>query len=250
MNYLIIEDEPLAAERLKEKVQELRPLWQCQAVLATGSEIIEGFEAANPDIAFVDIHLGDGSSFHALEQIKTSAPLIFTTAYDQYAIKAFKHNSIDYLLKPIHMDDLKVALEKFEKQTASKEAPTDWRKILKDIKPDYKGRFLVSSGEKLKTIKTEDCAFFHASGKHCFLVDFSGKEHLIDYKLKELNELLDPKKFYQINRQFVINLEAIKELQAHSKSRLKVVSEPPLGEEGIVSSERSSQFKRWLQGEL
>lgn len=249
MNYLIIEDEPLAAERLKEKVQELRPLWQCQAVLATGSEIIEGFEAANPDIAFVDIHLGDGSSFHALEQIKASAPLIFTTAYDQYAIKAFKHNSIDYLLKPIHIDDLKVALEKFEKQVATKEVANDWRKILKDLKPDYKQRFLVSNGERLKSVKTEDCAFFHASGKHCFLVDFEGQESLIDFKLKDLIEVLNPKTFFQINRQFIVNLEAIRELQPYSKSRLKVITAPPLSEEGIVSSERSANFKNWLRGE-
>lgn len=251
MNYLIIEDEPIAAERLEEKIQALRPHWKCLQVLATGTEILEKFSTAGADLAFVDIHLGDGSSFHALDKVQSETPLIFTTAYDQYAIRAFKHNSIDYLLKPIHNDDLKRALEKFEKSGRNRVADAiNWSEVLQDLKPQFKERFLVSSGERLRTVKSEDCAFFHASGKHCFLMDFEGGEHLIDYNLKELSEVLDPKRFFQINRQYIINMEAIQELQTHSKSRLMVVSKPSLGPEGIVSAERSTTFKRWLQGEL
>jgi len=248
MKYLIIEDEPLAAERLKEKIEELRPDWQYLKTLATLKTVKEELKNSSADLAFVDIHLGDGSSFLALEESPVEFPLIFTTAYDQYAIRAFKLNSIDYLLKPIHKDDLEAAILKLEKQGTNKEN-TDWSLLLKNLKPNYKERFLVSSGEKLKTIKTVEAAYFYASGKHCFLIDFSGREHLIDFKLKELAEHLDPKQFFQINRQFIINLEAIAELQPFSKSRLKVMSTPPLKEEGIVSSERSSAFKAWLQGE-
>ncbi len=248
MKYLIIEDEPLAAERLREKIEELRPDWQCLKTLATLKTVKEELKNSSADLAFVDIHLGDGSSFLALEESKVEFPLIFTTAYDQYAIRAFKLNSIDYLLKPIHKDDLEAAILKLEKQDHNAEA-TNWSRLLKDLKPNYKERFLVSSGEKLKTIKSSEAAYFYASGKHCFLIDFSGNEHLIDFKLRELSEHLDPKQFFQLNRQFIINLEAIAELQPFSKSRLKVISSPPLKEEGIVSSERSSAFKAWLQGE-
>ncbi len=248
MKYLIIEDEPLAAERLHEKIQELRPQWQYLKNLDTLEAVEAEMPTSGAELAFVDIHLGDGSSFIALDKAKVEIPLIFTTAYDQYAIQAFKLNSIDYLLKPIHIDDLRLAIEKFEKQIPKNETP-DWTQILKELKPHYKERFLVSSGEKLRTIKTEETAYFHASGKHCFLIDFEGKEHLVDFKLKELSQQLNPEKFYQINRQFIVNLESISELQNHSKSRVKVITEPPLPEEGIVSSERSAAFKLWLQGE-
>lgn len=249
MKYLIIEDEPLAAERLREKITELRPQWRYLKTLATLQALKSELKQSAADIAFVDIHLGDGSSFIALEENEVKLPLIFTTAYDQYAIRAFKLNSIDYLLKPIHIDDLRAAIEKFE-QRKQENTPTDWSKILKDLKPQYKERFLVANGERLKTLKSKDAAYFHASGKHCFLVDFQGQEYLIDFKLKDLCEQLDPGRFYQINRQFIINLEAISELRPYSRSRLKVITKPSLKDEGIVSSERSAAFKTWLEGEI
>ena len=137
MKYLIIEDEPLAAERLREKIEELRPDWQCLKTLATLKTVKEELKNSSADLAFVDIHLGDGSSFLALEESKVEFPLIFTTAYDQYAIRAFKLNSIDYLLKPIHKDDLEAAILKLEKQDHNAEA-TNWSRLLKDLKPNYK----------------------------------------------------------------------------------------------------------------
>lgn len=249
MNYLIIEDEALAAERLLEKITELRPHWNCLKVLGSIKELNQELQNSTADLAFVDIHLGDGSSFVALEKWKVQFPLIFTTAYDQYAIKAFKLNSIDYLLKPIHSDDLEVAINKLEAQAKSPQQ-NDFSALLAQLKPQYKERFLVSSGEKLRTVRSEEIAFFHASGKHCFLTDAAGREYIVDLALKDLAEQLNPQQFFQINRQYLINLNFIKELVPFSKSRVKVLTEPPLPEEGIVSSERSARFKLWLQGEL
>ncbi|QNR25042.1 LytR/AlgR family response regulator transcription factor [Croceimicrobium hydrocarbonivorans] len=249
MKYLIIEDESLAAERLQEKIQELKPDWNCLAIYGTLKELQENLAQAEADIAFVDIHLGDGSSFKALESLDIKMPLIFTTAYDQYAIRAFKLNSIDYLLKPIHIDDLKKAIQKFESQSLDNPQNLDWSQILKELKPSYKERFLVAHGEKLKTVNCADIAYFHASGKHCFLVDAEGHEYLVDQNLKDLLEQLNPEQFFQINRQYIIHLEYLDELLSYSKSRLKVIMKPALPEEGIVSAERSARFKAWLQGE-
>ncbi|WP_421754854.1 LytR/AlgR family response regulator transcription factor [Croceimicrobium sp.] len=249
MKYLIIEDESLAAERLQEKIEDLRPDWHCVAIYGTLKELQENLAHTDAGLAFVDIHLGDGSSFKALESLDIKMPLIFTTAYDQYAIRAFKLNSIDYLLKPIHADDLKKAILKFESQSVENPLNPDWSKILKELKPSYKERFLVAHGEKLKTVNSADIAYFHASAKHCFLVDAEGHEYLVDHSLKELLEQLDSQYFFQINRQYIINLEYLDELLSYSKSRLKVIMKPALPEEGIVSAERSARFKAWLQGE-
>lgn len=249
MNYLIIEDEAIAAERLREKIAELRPQWHCLKTLGSIKELDQELEETKADLAFVDIHLGDGSSFLALEKWQVQIPLIFTTAYDQYALKAFKHNSVDYLLKPIHRDDLEIAIKKLESQL-SQPAKNDFSALIAQLKPQFKERFLVSSGEKLRTLRSEEIAFFYASGKHCFLTDASGREYIIDQALKDLSEQLNPQQFFQINRQFLVNLNYIKELIPFSKSRVKVLTAPPLPEEGIVSSERSARFKLWLQGEL
>lgn len=247
MKYLIIEDEPIAAQRLAEKIAELRPTWDLTKTLGTIKALESELKNSDADLAFVDIHLGDGSSFQVLEKHQLSFPLIFTTAYDEYAIRAFKLNSVDYLLKPIHIDDLRLAIEKLERQQDNNKI-ADWQKMLKDLNPQYKERFLVAQGQKLKTISSDEAAYFYAKGKHCFLIDFKGQEFLVDYKLKELIEALNPEQFYQINRQFIVNLKAISELIPLSKSRYKVITKPDLHEEGIVSSERSSSFKNWLQG--
>ncbi len=250
MKYLIIEDEVLAAERLLEKIQTLRPAWNCLKVLGSIKEMNEELQNTQADLAFVDIHLGDGSSFLALEKWQVNFPLIFTTAYDQYAIRAFKLNSIDYLLKPIHQDDLELAIQKLERQTDRSHASPNWTELLNSLQPKYKERFLVSSGERLRSISSKEVAFFHASGKHCFLTLFTGQEYLVDGTLRELGEQLNPKQFFQINRKYLINLDCIDELQAYSKSRVKVKTKPALPEEGIVSSERAARFKAWLQGDL
>lgn len=248
MKFWILEDETLAAQRLLDKVSALRPDWLCLGVIPSLKSARQQLISAEADFLFVDIHLGDGHSFEVLEDLNIQSPLIFTTAYDQYALKAFQLNSLDYLLKPINEVDLNRALTKLEQREEGRHR--NWAELLADLKPTYKERFLVSSGERLRSIQSENIAFFYASGKHCFLTDETGQQYIIDQKLKDLMAKLDPKSFFQINRQFIINLNFIEELQPYSKSRVKVICKPTLPEEGVVSVERSGKFKAWLEGEV
>tara|TARA_R110001592_G_scaffold243783_1_gene504795 strand:- start:30942 stop:31694 length:753 start_codon:yes stop_codon:yes gene_type:complete len=248
MNYLILEDEQWAAERLASIISELKPQWQSLGI-RDSIKSAKAFLIANEvDLIFVDINLGDGLSFNLFQEIEVNCPLIFTTAYDQYAIKAFKLNSIDYLLKPINKEELSTAIKKLETKNAS--AVSDWQKVFNDLKPSYKERFLVSTGERLKTIKSSDISYFFAQGKHCFISDNTGREYLIDRNLKDLMEQLDPKSFFQINRQIIVNLNYIEEMHTYSKSRLKIRMQPASSQEMIVSVERSSRFRAWLEDDF
>ena len=250
MKYLIIEDEPLAAERLKEKIESLKPNWQCEAIIPTTASLKKHLPQSKAQFAFVDIHLGDGHSLPVLHELQIEIPLIFTTAYDQYALEAFKLNSLDYLLKPISTDELERALEKIEKATRLETKAPDWEALNALLKPRYKERFLVGTGERLITLNTQSIAYFFASGKHCFATDFNGKEFLVEYSLKDLLPRLNPESFFQINRQFIVNLAFIEEMHPYSKSRVKIILKVPQPPEAIVSVERAGKFKAWLQGEI
>lgn len=248
-NYLILEDEPLAAERLQEAVERLRPQWKFLGRVESVREAKKVLPHSNADLLFVDIHLADGNSFGIFEEIKLDVPIIFTTAFDQYALKAFELNSIDYLLKPVNEQELKRAISKLEQRS---EAPAfrDWEKLVSELKPGYKKRFLVSTGHKIKSIDQGDVAFFYASGKHSFLTSCEGTEYLFDTPLSKLIDQLDPASFFQINRQFIISINCIDEMISYSKGRLKLVTNPPTPEDAIVSVEKSPRFKAWIAGEL
>lgn len=247
MKYAILEDEPLAAEKLIRTMEDARPKWEHLATLESNEQAKKQLPGLHADLIFVDIHLADGLSFEVFENKLEDIPLIFTTAYDQYALKAFELNSIDYLLKPITREDLERALTKLEKRNGAN--AIHWEKLMRDLKPSYKDRFLVSTGERIKTIPTSDIAFFYASGKHCFLTDQNGTEYLLDQNLGRLMHQLNPKKFFQINRQFIVHVDYISEMIPYSKSRLKVLMNPPTPEDAIVSVERSPKFKMWVAGE-
>lgn len=247
MRYLIIEDEPLAVERLHLRMQEQKPHWTYLGALGSVAEALEKLPSLPLDLILVDIHLSDGLSFQIFEELDIEVPLIFTTAYDQYALKAFELNSIDYLLKPVHNEDLQRALHKLENRGWS--GPPDWGKLVRELKPHYKERFMVSTGERIKTVTTADIAFFYASGKHSFITTRQGQEYLLDMPLRELDRKLDPQRFFQINRQFIVQVDAIVEMIPYSKSRLKLLTSPPTPEDAIVSVERSPHFKAWLNGE-
>lgn len=247
MKYVLLEDEPLAAEKLAQTIEEVRPNWQHLTTFESLSQASKQLVSLRPDIIFVDIHLADGLSFELFKGELSETPLIFTTAYDQYALKAFELNSIDYLLKPIARDELERALKKLESRTSS--VAIEWERLMRDLKPGYKERFLVSTGERMKTVNTGEIAFFHAQGKHCFLTNKEGTEYLIDQTLTQLMEVLDPARFYQINRQYIVQLSFISEMIPWSKSRLKLILEPPTPEDAIVSVERSPGFRKWLEGD-
>ncbi len=253
INVLIIEDEHAALQRLKKILLEVDVAINIVGTEDSIESSVEWFEAnPQPDLIFMDIHLADGLSFNIFEKIKITAPIVFTTAYDQYAIQAFKVNSIDYLLKPIKELELKQSIKKFEDQaTHSSQSSIDYLKIAQLIKENqYQERIVVKYGQKIKTIEIKNAAYFYTAEKVVFLCNSEGNNFPIDYNLDQLEKMLDPKVFFRINRQFIINIKGIGEMFSYSKSRVKIILDPPCKYETIVSTERSSKFKSWLSGQI
>lgn len=201
-------------------------------------------------LIFMDIQLTDGLSFEIFDRLAIKKPVIFTTAFDEYAIDAFKVNSVDYLLKPITFTDLSNAIKKFSslKQQFS-EPPNLVAVANKMANALYKDRFLVRLGNHIHSIKTGDIALFYANGRTVYLVTNEGRKFILDYKLEDLCDLLNPKTFYRCNRTFVVNINAISDVIVYSNSRLKIDVDQQLEKEIIVSREKVSGFKKWLEGE-
>jgi DNA-binding LytR/AlgR family response regulator len=252
MNVVIIEDEKLAADKLERQLNKVDETIHVIAKLESITEAINWFSENKCDLIFLDIHLSDGISFNIFEKIKLKTPVVFTTAYDQYAIQAFKVNALDYLLKPISKTDLSSALDKFHSLADNPKElpPIDFSALLEAMaekKTIYKERFMVKSGGgKIIVIDTDNVAYFFAEGKYAFLVDKKGEEHLIETTLEKLVNELNPMKFFRINRQFIIGINAIDKMHAWTKSRIKIELNPPSKQEAIVSVERSPEFKKWL----
>jgi DNA-binding LytR/AlgR family response regulator len=245
---LIIEDEKLAAERLYDMLNEIDNNIDVVAELTNIKDSIKWLQNNKADIIFLDIKLEDGSSFEIFNEVKVETPIIFTTAYDKYAIDAFKLNSIDYLLKPFSKESLKNSLDKLEKISFSPN--TDLNKLLEMMKPnkEYKKSFLVNIGSKILKIDCKDISYFFADNKMVFCKLNSKKEYPIDYSLDNLEKQLDPKMFYRINRKILLSEKAISSIYAYSRGRLKLEVEPPLPNniEALVSIEKTQDFKDWL----
>ncbi len=248
MRVWIIEDEEAAARRLEKLITSIEPN---MVITRRMDSIIETLTAIQeeplPDLLFLDIQLADGLSFEIFNHTKIDKPIIFTTAYDQYAIQAFKVNAIDYLLKPIKKVELERSIQKF-KDWANTETfnYSKLADILKKDKPSQ--RFLLKVGQRLRLVDTADAAYFFSEDKITFLVDWKGQRFALDQSLEKLEESLDPEQFFRVNRQFIIHLKSIGEMIAYSKSRVKVLLEPCTKPEVVVSTERSPHFKRWLTG--
>lgn len=249
MKVLIVEDEIAAARRLEKMLQSVAPDAELLAITDSISSTVSWLrEHGEPELMLMDIHLADGSSFKVFDQIKVKCPIIFTTAYDQYAIQAFKVNSIDYLLKPIKENELTFSLNKF-KEKSSISTNFDIEKLVSELrKPieNYQQRFVVQFADKLKSIDVSTISYFTALEKSVYLVTDDNHRYAIDYTLEKLEEVLNPKIFYRINRKFLVNITAIKGMYTYSKSRVKIELKPDPETEVIVSSERSSGFKDWL----
>lgn len=253
MKVLIIEDEEPAAERLKDLLIQLVPEIEFAEPIVSIRTAVN-FLSTHPqlDLIFLDIHLADGSSFDIFNQVEIETPVIFITAYDEYALKAFKVNSIEYLLKPVKKDELANAIEKWKKIFGKKDELPDINALLMTLgkkENAYKKRFLVRYGEHIRTIETDDIAYFYTEEKNNFFRTKDNQNYPCDFQLDKLESLLDPHRFFRINRQFIINIEAIDQMFAFSKSRVKVVLRPPINLDTIVSTERSPHFKEWLGGD-
>jgi len=253
MRTIIIEDEEFAARRLENLLRECNSSIQVVAKLQSVKEsVIWLTKNEHPDLIFLDIQLEDDLSFAIFEQVEVKSKIIFTTAFDEYAIKAFKLNSIDYLLKPINQDELCKAVEKYlnwNKEGNMIINPIDLRKILSDNKPAYRERFMVAVGDKLKSINVSDIAYFFSTSGITFVVMQSKSQYSVDYSLDNLREMLNPKEFFRINRQYFVGLKAIDKVVLYPKSRLKVVLNPPADTDLFVSIEKVPEFKQWMDGE-
>lgn len=250
MNIIIIEDEKPAARLLQRKVEKLG--LEVHTLLHSVEEALDWFQNNHhPDLIFLDIQLSDGLSFEIFEQIDIKSAVIFTTAFDEYALRAFKLNSIDYLLKPIDEDELAIAVSKFKNQlqkntVASLDFEMIKKMILGNETKEFKKRFSVKIGQQLKVITVDEVECFYSENKGTYLHTFEGRNYLLDTTLEQIEEELNPIDFYRISRKFIIPLKAIKEIQVYSNSRLKVILPTYKDEEVIVSREKVSDFKNWI----
>lgn len=256
MRFLVIEDEKLAADRLVNLVKQIVPEANLAGTADSVKSAIRWFQNnPKPDLIFMDIQLADGLSFSIFEKIKVEGPIIFTTAYNEYALKAFKVNSIDYLLKPIDKDELSKALEKFNALYKNHNAQPQtydaglMKQVLQMFSNPYKTRFVVKVGEHLRHLDVEDVSHFSSVEKETFLITFSGKNYGLDQSLDQLEELVDPGNFFRINRKYLVNLRSIKDIISYSGSRLKLILSASNEEDILVSREKVQEFKNWLEGE-
>lgn len=249
MKVLIIEDELLSAEHLSVLLQKLNPQLEVigfyDSVKASVAVLQSGIEA---DLIFMDIHLADGNSFEIFNQIQLEIPVIFTTAFDHYAIPAFKKNSVDYLLKPIAIQDLDFALKKFEKQQKiiSPTLLNSLSLVLQEKNKTYKSRFLVKLGQTIDSIPTHEVHHFHTKESLTFLVTNKGNQFVIDYSLDDLESILEPKEFFRINRKIIIHYNSIEKINPYFNSRLAISTQFIETDSKIVSRERVNDFKKWL----
>ena len=254
MKTIIIEDEKPAARLLQRKLEKLNI--QVGVMLHSVEEALDWFSKnEHPDLIFLDIQLSDGLSFEIFEKVEIKSAVIFTTAYDEYALRAFKLNSIDYLLKPIDEDDLEIAVAKFKSLLPKQELQTqslgiDFEQIKKMLtnpfEKNYKKRFTVKIGQHLKVISIDEIECFFSENKGTYLHTFDNRNYLIECTLELLEQELDPADFFRISRKFIIPLKAIKEIVVYSNSRLKVILPSFKEEDVIVSREKVSDFKTWI----
>lgn len=254
MKIIIIEDEYPAAERLEKLLLKLDAPIQILAVIQSVSEALRWFtQNPAPDLIFSDIQLSDGLSFQIFENIPAKSPIIFTTSYDEYAIKAFKVKSIDYLLKPIKFQELQVAVNKFREMlpvlgndyTLKLDSLID---SLQTTHKRYKSRFLVKNHEQLIPIQKEEIAYFFTSNGLVCLVRRDAKHFIIDYNLEELEKMLEPSYFFRVNRQVIATVPSIHHIHTYFNGKLKLDLAPKLAQEVLVSREKVQAFKGWIEG--
>ena len=256
MKVLIIEDENPAAEKLQQLLQRYDPTIEVLAILysVSGSKLWFDSAEEQPDLIFMDIKLTDGLSFELFNYHDIKVPIIFITAFNEYAIQAFQVNSIDYLLKPLQYSDLAKSMEKMNsmkegfQQGERNRSFSELNKVLEQMNKSYKTRFMIKVGDHIRSIKTDDIALFYAEGRTVHLFTTEGRTYIIDFTLETLDSSLDPAIFFRTNRSFIVNINAIADVIVYSNSRLKVLLHQKFEKEIIVSRDKVGLMKTWLEG--
>lgn len=249
MNVLIIEDESLAADKLERMLKEVDTSVNILAKLGSIKDSVKWLFQNTADLIFLDIQLSDGISFSIFEQVTVNTPVIFTTAFDQYAVKAFQLNSISYLLKPVRKTDLADSIKKYKNLKSA--FSIDFDLLLANIQgrnPDYKKRFLIQVGEKIKKIEVTEIAYFYVLEKGVYMRTFQGNSYSVEYTLDKLEAILNPSSFFRINRKYLVSMDSIANMVAYSRGRVKLDLKPNADDEleTVVSIDRSADFKKWL----
>ncbi|MGA0558030.1 LytR/AlgR family response regulator transcription factor [Larkinella sp. VNQ87] len=255
MKILIVEDEPLAVKRMEGLIRDVAPEAEILGKIDTVRAFVRWWQTnPAPDLLLMDIQLADGLSFEIFQQVDVKTPVIFTTAYDEYALRAFKVNSVDYLLKPIEQEELAKAIQKFRQQGGSagdsNGSSQNLAKMLEEfgIKPvSYKNRFLIKQGGRFDVVETADILYLYADDKVVFLITNQNRKYIVDETLDELEHKLDPRHFFRVNRKYITHLSAIERIEPYFNGRLRIwLKHRPTEEEVSVSRERAESFKTWL----
>lgn len=254
MRVVIIEDETFAAKALEAMILELRPGTEIIEVLPSIEEAVAWFETnSQPELIFCDIHLSDGNSFEIFKEVMLECPVIFTTAFNEYAIEAFKVNSIDYLLKPIKKEELSRAIAKYESLNSKSfnEQLDNLQNLLHEVQkraaPTKRSRFMVKSGQSIRVIPSEEAAYFLAEDGIVLLVNFDGKRFAVNNSLDQLDEQLDEHSFFRANRQLIINIKAVEKAESYFKGRLLLRTQPETPGDQVISSNKAAAFRQWLE---
>jgi DNA-binding LytR/AlgR family response regulator len=250
MNILIVEDELPTRRLLRDMIQMIRPSWTISGCTGSVEETIDWLKKnPNPNLIFMDIQLSDGSSFEIFEKIIVNSPVVFTTAYDEYAIQAFKVNSIDYLLKPVNKKKLEMAIEKYENfftKDEGQKTEIDYKILAQALTSDthsYRSRLLINLADGFQKLETNKIAWLISSNKITTAVTFDGHHHVIDFTLDKLEKELDPAMFFRANRQYILNIETIYKVENWFNGKMVVKTQPDIKEKIIVSRERAKSFK-------
>ncbi|MBN8787355.1 MAG: response regulator transcription factor [Terrimonas sp.] len=252
MQVLIIEDEQLGAEKLARLLTSIDSSIEIAGNTRSVKSSVEWLlQHKHPDIILMDIELTDGQSFEIFTHVTIKSMVIFTTSYDEYALQAFKVNSVDYLLKPIKKEELKNALDKYQQwQERFSSSVLNVEQLIQKLKQQqpkaWRSRFLVKQGQKLLSVETRDIAYFYADGRLSYFITWNKQKHIVDYTLEELEPMLDPQQFCRVNRGFILNIKAIAQIHNYFNGKLKLELQPPIDKEVLVSRERAMEFKEWM----
>jgi DNA-binding LytR/AlgR family response regulator len=249
MKILIVENEAPAAEKIARLLKKIDKSINILGMVETVEETVNRLQVKpEPDLILMDIQLDDGLCFEIFEIIDVDTPVIFTTAYDEFTLKAFKVNSIDYLLKPIEEESLKSAIDKYRKLYADKDPyKRDFKQLLNEFRNQYKSRFLIKIGDKFRSVTSGEISHFYICERNVFINDFQGKDYGIDYSLEQLEGILDPRKFFRINRECIVNIDAIALMFSYSSSRLQLtLKDKEKSELFVVSRDKVTDFKKWV----